>query len=292
MLQAGFVNAKRIWEVLTYNDPMEEPETSTSIYWDSDITFDNVTFVYPGTTKPVLRNVSFNVPQGSRVAIIGGPGSGKSTVLKLLLRLYDVQEGEIRIGETPIHTVRTKDVRDKVTLVEQDIFLFSDTIKNNIAYSKPTASDEEVTLAAERAQIASFIESLPQKYETVIGERGVTLSGGQRQRVAIARALISDPKVLLLDDSTSAVDIKTELRIRYATEALMESRTSIVVTQRLTTLVAADMIILLKKGEIIDIGTHNELIERCSDYQFMCQYLPVQSSDTLDKGVSQEGVGN
>ncbi|MHA1304555.1 MAG: ABC transporter ATP-binding protein [Candidatus Heimdallarchaeaceae archaeon] len=291
MLQGGLQNAKRLWNVMAFDDPLEQPEQPLEGEWQKGITFDNVNFAYPGTNKLVLKNVSFSIPAGSRVALIGGPGSGKSTILKLLLRLYDPTEGKIMVNGTELSSMHTSYVREHVTLVEQEIFLFSDTIKANIAFSKPTATDEEIKEAAERAQIAQFIESLPDKYDTVIGERGVTLSGGQRQRIAIARALLSDPKLLLLDDSTSAVDIKTELRLRYAMEELMKGRTSIVVTQRLTTLVEADMIILMKKGEIVDIGTHNELINRCPEYQFMCQHLPLAEGIKACSDASMEVGG-
>jgi ATP-binding cassette subfamily B protein len=274
-LQAGIQNSKRLWEVMNFDDPLTQPVEPQEADWEKAVSFKDVNFVYPGTEKYVLKNVSFTIPSGARVALIGGPGSGKSTILKLLLRLYDPTEGRIEIDGATITDMHTSYVRDNVTMVEQDIFLFSDTLKANISFSRPDATDVEIHKAAERAQIAQFIESLPKKYETIIGERGVTLSGGQKQRIAIARALLSDPKLLLLDDSTSAVDIKTELRLRYAIEELMKNRTSIVVTQRLTTLVAADIIILMKKGEIVDIGTHKELLERCPDYQFMCKHLPM-----------------
>ena len=277
-LQAGLENSQRLWNMMTFDDPLQQPDNPEEGDWDKDIHFKNVKFIYPGTEKIVLKNISFIIPNGSKVALIGGPGSGKSTILKLLLRLYDPTEGTIDVDGTSLSSMHTNHVRSKVTMVEQDIFLFSDTLKANIAFAKPDASDEEIKSAAEKAQIAQFIESLPEKYNTTIGERGLTLSGGQRQRIAIARALLSNPKLLLLDDSTSAVDIKTELRLRYAMEELMKDRTSIVVTQRLTTLVAADLIILMKRGEIVDIGSHDELLQRCEDYQFMCQHLPMAES--------------
>ncbi|TET80243.1 MAG: ABC transporter ATP-binding protein [Candidatus Heimdallarchaeota archaeon] len=277
-LQAGLQNSKRLWSKMAFKDPLSEPDKYQEGEWNKVISFKNVTFAYPGTEKKVLKNVSFSIPSGARVALIGGPGSGKSTILKLLLRLYDPSKGEIEINGTSIKSMYTNYVRSNVTMVEQDIFLFSDTLRANIAFAKPDATDDEIREAAKRAQIAPFIETLPDKYETIIGERGVTLSGGQRQRVAIARAMLSNPRLLLLDDSTSAVDIKTELRLRYAMEELMKDRTSIVVTQRLTTLVASDLIILMKRGEVVDIGTHSELLQRCPDYQFMCQHLPMSES--------------
>ncbi len=292
-LQAGVQNAKRLWNVMDFADPLTQPDEPIEAEWDNAVKFNNVNFAYPGTEKLVLKDVSFTIPSGARVALIGGPGSGKSTILKLLLRLYDPSDGRIDIDGATVDSMHTRYVRSNVTMVEQDIFLFSDTLRANIAFAKPDATDEEIKGAAESAQIAQFIESLPEKYETVIGERGVTLSGGQRQRVAIARALLSNPKLLLLDDSTSSVDIKTELRLRFAMEELMKDRTSIVVTQRLTTLVAADMIILMKKGEIVDIGKHEELIQRCSDYQFMCQHLPMANGvGASDRIENSEGGHN
>ena len=285
MLQAGLQNSKRLWDSMAFKDPLTQPEKPVESEWNKKISFNNISFAYPSTDKKVLDNISFQIPAGSRVALIGGPGSGKSTILKLLLRLYDPTEGDILINGVSMSSMHTSHVRSNVTMVEQDIFLFSDTLKANISFAKPDATDEEIGKAAERAQISQFIESLPNQYDTVIGERGVTLSGGQRQRVAIARALLSNPKLLLLDDSTSAVDIKTELRLRKAMDELMKDRTSIVVTQRLTTLVAADMIILMKKGRIVDIGSHTELLERCQDYQFMCQHLPITNESVASNDV-------
>ncbi len=276
-LQAGRMNAKRIWDVMTFADPLVEPTKSPEADWSSDLIFDDVTFSYPGKKRTVLENISFKIPAGSRVALLGGPGSGKSTILKLLLRLYDPDKGSIRLNDVGFEEMHTFDVRKDVTLVEQDIFLFGTSFRENISFSKSDVTLEEIRTAAKRAQIAKFIESTPDGYETLIGERGVDLSGGQRQRVAIARALLADPKLLLLDDSTSAVDIKTEVRLRLAMEELIKGRTSIVVTQRLSTLVDSDLIIFLDKGKIIDIGSHDELLRRCEEYQFMISLLPVGS---------------
>jgi len=274
-LQAGFVNANRIWNVMNFDDPLVEPKKSIKADWSKDLIFNDVSFKYPGTERYILNNIVFRIPPGSRVALIGGPGSGKSTILKLLLRLYDPTDGHISLNGYTFKDMKTYDIREDVVLVEQDIFLFGASINDNIKFSNPFATDEEVKLAATRAQIASYIESMPEKYDTIIGERGVTLSGGQKQRIAIARALLANPKLLLLDDSTSAVDIKTEARLRAAMEQLIKGRTSIIVTQRLSTLVESDMIIFLDKGRMIDIGTHHELIRRCPEYQFMISLLPM-----------------
>ncbi len=295
MLQAGRMNAKRIWDVMTYDDPLIEPEISAEADWSGDLTFDNVSFSYPGKNKLVLENVSFAIPAGSRVALLGGPGSGKSTILKLLLRLYDPTSGSIELNGTSLNEMKTYDVRKDVTLVEQDIFLFGASFKDNISFSKPDATMEEIKTAARRAQIDKFIESTPVNYETIIGERGVTLSGGQRQRIAIARALLADPKLLLLDDSTSAVDIKTEIRLRLAMEELIKGRTSIIVTQRLSTLVDSDLILFLDRGRVIDLGTHEELLERCKEYQFMLSLLPIGAElvgDRLNLHQNNQRGGN
>jgi len=273
-LQAGLVNANRIWNVMIFDDPLIEPKDKQEADWSKDLVFDNVTFKYPGTERNVLNNVSFGIKPGSRVSLIGGPGSGKSTILKLLLRLYDPTSGVISLNSVKFKDMQTFDIREDVVLVEQDIFLFAASLKDNITFSKPDATDEEMRTAARRAQIDKFIESTPDGYETIIGERGVTLSGGQKQRVAIARALLANPKLLLLDDSTSAVDIKTEARLRAAMEELIVDRTSIIVTQRLSTLVESDLIIFLDKGRVVDIGTHRELIQRCPEYQSMLSLLP------------------
>ena len=274
-LQAGLVNANRIWNVMTFDDPLIEPKDKIVADWSKDLAFDNVTFKYPGTERDVLNDVSFRIKPGSRVSLIGGPGSGKSTILKLLLRLYDPTNGSISLNSVKFKDMQTYDIREDVVLVEQDIFLFAASLKDNITFSKPDATDEEMRTAARRAQIDKFIESTPDGYETIIGERGVTLSGGQKQRVAIARALLANPKLLLLDDSTSAVDIKTEARLRAAMEELIKGRTSIIVTQRLSTLVESDLIIFLDKGRVVDIGSHQELIRRCPEYQSMLSLLPM-----------------
>ncbi len=290
VIQAGMVNAQRIWDVMNFSDPLEEPKERIQPNWESDLTFDDVSFRYPGTERDVLQNISIKIPSGSRVAIIGGPGSGKSTFLKLLLRLYDPTEGKILLGQNSFRNMHTYDIRQDVVLVEQEIFLFKSSLRENIQFSCPDASEEEIRTAASKAQIADFIESTPKGYDTLIGERGVTLSGGQKQRIAIARALLANPKLLLLDDSTSAVDILTEIQIRKAIEELIKGRTSIFVTQRLSTLITSDMIIFLSKNQILDVGTHEQLIHRCNEYQEMIRLLPMgtQLLDSLQLNQSTD----
>jgi ABC-type multidrug transport system fused ATPase/permease subunit len=279
MLRGGYVNAQRIVDLLNWVDPMVEPEHEIlDVDWTGDIVFDNVSFKYgqEGSENPhyALRDFSITIPNGSRIALIGGPGAGKSTVLKLLLRLYDPSEGEIRVGGVNLRDVSTKSVRNSVGLVEQDIFLFRMTVRENIAFGRSNASDEEIVEAAKRAQADEFIAQMPEGYDTMIGERGMTLSGGQRQRLAIARTIVQDPKILLLDDSVSAVDAQTEYLMRKALDEVMRDRTSITVTQRLRTLMESDMIIILDKGHLVSAGTHEELLRTSEHYRRVFERLP------------------
>ncbi len=279
MLRGGFVNAQRIVDFLNWEDPMSEPEEEVlDVDWTGDVVFDNVSFRYGREENDnphyAIRNLSVTIPGGSRVALIGGPGAGKSTVLKLLLRLYDPTQGEIRIGGVNLRNVSTKSVRNVVGLVEQDIFLFRMTIRDNIAFGRSGASDEEIISAAKRAQADEFIVEMPEGYDSMIGERGMTLSGGQRQRLAIARAMVQNPKILLLDDSVSAVDAQTEYLMRKALDEVMRDRTSITVTQRLRTLMESDMVIILDKGQLVASGTHENLLRESEHYRRVFERLP------------------
>ncbi|MHA1927165.1 MAG: ABC transporter ATP-binding protein, partial [Candidatus Thorarchaeota archaeon] len=279
MLRGGYVNSQRIVDILSWEDTMVEPiEEITDVDWTGDIVFDNVSFQYGGgngnNDHYAVRNFSVTIPGGSRVALIGGPGGGKSTLLKLLLRLYDPTEGEILVGDVPLRNVFTKSVRDVIGLVEQDIFLFRMSVNDNIAFGRSDATEDEIIQAATRAQADEFIKELPEGYESVIGERGMTLSGGQRQRLAIARALIQDPKILLLDDSVSAVDAQTEFLMRKALNEVMVDRTSITVTQRLRTLIESDMVIIIDKGLLIQAGSHNDLLRTSEQYRRIFERLP------------------
>jgi len=279
MLRGGFVNAQRIVDFLNWEDPMSEPEEEVlDVDWTGEVVFDNVSFRYgrEENANPhyAVRNLSITIPGGSRVALIGGPGAGKSTILKLLLRLYDPTEGEIRVGGVNLHNVSTKSVRNVVGLVEQDIFLFRMTIRENIAFGRSGASDEEIISAAKRAQADEFIVEMPEGYDSMIGERGMTLSGGQRQRLAIARAMVQNPKILLLDDSVSAVDAQTEYLMRKALDEVMKDRTSITVTQRLRTLMESDMVIILDKGHLVASGRHEDLLRESEHYRRVFERLP------------------
>ncbi len=274
-IQAGSTNANRIWDKMRWQDPVPDKTVEgTTPDWDGDIVFNNVSMKYGTSPKLALKGINIRIPNGSRVAVIGGPGSGKSTFLKMLLRLYDPIDGVISINGVSLTDIPAKEIRRGVCLVEQEVFLFSASVKDNIAFSNPNATEEELISAAQYAQADKFIQKLPNGYDTKIGERGSKLSGGQRQRIAIARALLADPKVLLLDDSVSAIDSKTEMLLRQALGKLMENRTSIVVTQRLATLLESDMIILFDKGEICAMGSHQELLRDCERYRTIFASLP------------------
>jgi len=292
MLRGGYVNAGRIVDLINWEDPMIEPEESSEeIDWNGDIVFDNVSFSYNANNSngsaTALKNFNIRIPRESRVAVIGGPGGGKSTILKIILRLYDPTEGTVRIGGVDLSNIRTADVRDHVGLVEQDIFLFRMTVKENIAFGRPEATDEEIIEAAKRAQAHEFIEKLPKGYDSMVGEKGMTLSGGQRQRLAIARAIIQDPQILLLDDSASAIDAQTEFQLRQALDEVMKGRTSITVTQRLRTLLESDMVIIVDKGELIAAGYHDELLKTSQHYRKIFERLP--GAERFLAATSQQG---
>ncbi len=286
LLNAALTNSNRIWEKMNWVDPYPDPVISEipDIDWEGDLEFRDVWFSY-NNGRYALKNLNFTIPSGSKVAVIGGPGSGKSTLLKLLLQLYLPSKGEILISGVPFKNIPPHIVRQHVSRVEQEVFLFSGKIRDNISFAKPSATYEEILQAAVAAQAMEFISDLPEGLDTLIGERGVDLSGGQRQRLAIARAILADPDILLLDDSASALDSKTEELLRKALDNLSKDRMTITVTQRLNTLVKADLIILLKRGEIIAIGTHEKLLETSTEYQKIFELLP-ESEQLIKGGVS------
>jgi ATP-binding cassette subfamily B protein len=220
----------------------------------------NVRFAYEGAPRPALHDIDLVVEAGTTVALVGATGSGKTTLVQLLGRLYDVTEGAVLIDGADVREIDLASLRREIAVVDDDPFLFSATVHDNIAYARPDASREEVELAAERAQAAGFIGELPAGYDTRVGERGLTLSGGQRQRVAIARALLADPRILILDDATSSVDASTEQAIKLALREVMAGRTTFVIAHRLSTIALADDIVVLERGTIAARGTHGQLI--------------------------------
>ncbi len=229
---------------------------------DGDVAFQNVEFSYPTRQEiKVLKNVDFEAHKGQKIAIVGPSGVGKSTIASLLLRFYDIDGGEILIDGKPIKSYDLETLRSNMSIVPQDVILFGGTIRENIAYGKPNASMEEIIAAAKQANAYDFVEGFPEKFETIVGERGVKLSGGQRQRIAIARALLKNPSILILDEATSSLDSESEKLVQQALEILMLGRTSIIIAHRLSTIRSADAILVLDNGIISEAGTHQELLE-------------------------------
>jgi ATP-binding cassette subfamily B protein len=241
------------------------------------VEFRDVTFAYDGAPEPLLRDVSLTVEAGRTVALVGATGSGKTTLIQLVPRLYDATSGAVLVDGADVTQVDPVSLRRAVALVTDDPFLFSATVHDNIAYARPEATREEVVRAAERAQAAAFIAELPDGYDTLIGERGLTLSGGQRQRIAIARAFLADPRVLVLDDATSSVDATTEQAIKEALREVMRDRTTFVIAHRLSTIALADEIVVLDGGRIVERGTHEQLLHGSSLYaEIAAKGLPDQ----------------
>jgi ATP-binding cassette subfamily B multidrug efflux pump len=262
LLQQGAASMERLMKIMdTKPEIRETGETDHSIKeLKGEIEFRNVTFTHQGKKDPVLKNISIKVPQGMQLAIVGYTGSGKSTFINLIPRLYDVTEGEILIDGIPIRKIPLPVLRSNIGYVQQETFLFSDTLSENIGYGVDKSTDTEIISAAEASQISRDIEDFPDKYETPIGERGITLSGGQKQRTSIARAVMRNPKILILDDALSAVDTYTEEDILKCLRTVMKNRTSIIISHRISTIKNADLIIVLDGGKIVERGSHDELL--------------------------------
>jgi len=259
--QAG-ASAERVFEILDAQSEVVEKMDAVELSpLQGQVVFEQVTFRYFSGGEPVLKAVNFVAEPGQAVALLGATGSGKSTIINLIPRFYDVTDGRVTIDGHDVRSVTLDSLRQQIGIVLQETTLFSGTIRENIAFGRPEASLEEIIAAAKAAEAHDFIVSFPEQYETVVGERGVTLSGGQKQRIAIARALLLDPRILILDDATSSVDYETEYRIQQALERLMEGRTSFVIAQRIATVLNADQILVLERGEIVARGTHEKLLD-------------------------------
>jgi ABC-type multidrug transport system fused ATPase/permease subunit len=260
LLSRSVSAGQRVLEILERESPVQERTGAQSLNpFKGEVRFENVNFSYDSMGQ-ILKNVTFTAKPGELVALVGSSGSGKSTIANLLPRFYDVGSGKITIDGTDVRDIKLTSLRKQIGIVQQDIFLFSTTIRENIAYGAINATMDAIVAAAKTARLDDFIRSLPDGYDTLVGERGITLSGGEKQRVAIARTLLIDPRILILDDSTSSVDAETERAIRQSLDKLIKGRTTFIITHRLPVIRNADLIVVLKDGEIVEKGRHAELM--------------------------------
>jgi len=267
----GLAGARRILELINRETDLDQNVEGQTRILEGSIVFKNVTFTYDGATEPTLIDINLKVQPGQTVAIVGQTGTGKTTLVKLVNRTYDVTEGQVLLDGIDARDWNLESLRQQISIIEQDIFLFSRSIAENIAFGKPGATQEDIEAAAKAAQAHEFISDFKDGYETVIGERGVTLSGGQRQRLALARAFLTDPRILILDDSTSAIDSATEDKIQQAIYAAAKGRTTLIITHRLSQIRWADLIVVLRGGRITAIGNHDELMRQSLAYRQIFQ---------------------
>src|SRR6185312_8946405 len=273
----------RVFEVIDSRPVLsEKPGARPLPAGESAVELDDISFGYL-KSEPVLQGLSLRVEPGETLAVVGTSGSGKSTISLLLPRFYDVTGGAVRIGGRDIRDLTLDSLRAAIGLVMEESFLFSDSVAANIAYGRPEATREQVIAAARAAEADEFISALPEGYDTVVGEQGLTLSGGQRQRVALARALITDPAILVLDDATSAIDARVEAQIHATLHKVMAGRTTLLIAHRRSTLALADRIAVLDEGRLVDEGTHEELTARCAMYRLLLAG-PGDDAEGIDAG--------
>ena len=266
MAKEAIVGGNRLLEIMNKKSEIYDADDAISKEIEGSLKFENVTFSYPGTQNKVLKNINFEVSEGQTIAIVGTTGSGKTTLTKLISRLYDIDEGRILIDGIDIRKFSLQSLREQIAYIEQDIFIFSNSILDNISFGRDSTKEQVISVAQE-AQAHDFIKDLPDQYNTEVGERGVQLSGGERQRVAIARAFLTDPKILILDDSSSSIDSETEERIQKAIFRILRGRTTFIITHRISQIRWADLIIVLNQGEIVDQGSHEYLLKNSKEYQ-------------------------
>lgn len=267
-IQAGLAGAERVFDI--FDSPQINIEDEGKTVFDNELTeltFENVHFTYPGAKTPAINGVTLSIKAGQQVAIVGPSGAGKTTLVNLIPRFFDIQQGNIRLNEHSITDYTLGSLRRHLGLVSQDTFLFNTSVTENIAYAQEDPSTESIKRAAEAAYAHDFITEMQHGYETIVGEGGVKISGGQKQRLTIARAILKDPKLLILDEATSALDTESERVVQKALTNLMKGRTSIVIAHRLSTILSADMIVVMKQGEIVATGPHDELLTTCPTYK-------------------------
>jgi len=268
VLKQGLSAASRILPIIDNKNKITDHEDADEIsITNADIKFDNVNFKYDPGEKNILKDVNLNIAGGKMTSLVGHSGSGKSTILNLIPRFYDIQTGNILIDGQSIYKTKIKSLRDKISLVSQDTTLFDDTIKNNIAYARNDVTSEEVIAAAKFSYSHDFIDKLPNKYETIIGENGIRLSGGEKQRLSIARAMIKKSPIILLDEATSSLDAETESKIQDALKILTKGKTTIVIAHRLSTILNSDQIYIIDSGNVVANGKHNELLDKSDLYK-------------------------
>lgn len=277
--------AVRIFELLdeavTIASPPQSKTASEKIDWKGEVEYRGVNFIYPTSKAKTLTDINLRIPSGSSLAVVGATGSGKSTLIHLIGRFYDPSSGQVLVDGRDVRTLNLTELRRQIGMVAQDTLLFSATIAENIAFGRPEASQEQIERAAKLAQAHDFIVNMPEGYKTKIGERGTGLSGGQRQRVAIARAILLDPKILILDDSMSAVDAETEKLLQSAIRSVMQGRTTILIAHRMSTVQQADRIIVLRDGEIVEQGTHEQLATGSGYYQTVLEMQRMSADEGL-----------
>lgn len=284
-------SAERVFEILdAANEVVDRPDAQPLPPIQGEVVFRDVVFRYFNSTEPVLDGISFTAQPGETVALLGATGSGKTSIINLIPRFYDVSAGSVEIDGYDVRAVKIDTLRRQIGIVLQETNLFSGTIRENIAFGRPEASDEEVMAAAKAAAAHDFIMSFPNGYATLVGERGTTLSGGQKQRIAIARALLLDPRILILDDSTSSVDVTTEAQIQQALDRLMRGRTSFVIAQRISTVLNADQILVLERGRIVAQGRHADLLETSEVYADIYRSQLVEDAAPVQVDLAEESV--
>ena len=272
-IQTGLASAERVFRTLDTEREIKNVDDPKIIdTFKNDIVFDKVEFRYDNDDDKVLNDISFTINRGDVIALVGESGAGKSTIADLVPRFYDVTEGKVKLDGSDVREIDLKSLRKLMGIVTQETILFNDTIRANISYGLPKANEEEVIFAAKTANALEFIEEQPHGFDTVIGDKGVKLSGGQRQRIAIARAVLNNPPILILDEATSSLDTKSEKLVQEALEKLMHDRTVLVIAHRLSTIQKADKIIVMDRGKIVELGSHDSLLKKGGFYKKLYDY--------------------